>query len=216
MKRLFLPFALLISISFLGYSEESKAEGQIIFSDKLESVSLWQIGGHKNGKKRVSIKGQYVEKSWEIKYKGSPCLKLHYNFTTSGEDAAFIKRKVNINCSKESILRLILYGDNSKHLFFVVLKDKSGESHFFFSGRIFWRGWKTVKLPLSKLFTPPAHNVVDGKHWGGDENQVLNPPITEITIGLSDRTDSFIGEGDIYLAEVSVLEPQQGKEGEQR
>ena len=96
----------------------------------------------------------------------------------------------------------------------MVLKEKSGENHFINLGKIKWKEWKELTLSLTSFFIPPPVikkgririHTTTIRHWGGNNNQFLESPLTEITIGVSDLFDKFKGKGVIYLGELRIVE----------
>ena len=123
-----------------------------------------------------------------------------------------------------------VYGDKGGKVilttpdYLVVLKEKSGENHFRRLGKIRWRGWRELTVPLASLLTRPDrpwkryYGTDEPRertvaHWGGNDNQFLEPPLTGIAIGLSDVFDKFKGKGVIYLGELRIAEDS-GEESE--
>ena len=178
----------------------SLTERKKVFYDTFSNLSLWNLAGQKNGKKMVNIEGQSLK---QTKHKG---VCLHYYFTTSGHDAVYITRE-NLFIPSGNILSLTVNGDNSKHRLFAVLKDRSGEFHVLQLSTITWEGEKTVYQNFDHLKVPPViPETRSATHWGGDNNQVLDYPITSITIGINDKPDIFRGEGDIYFKRIDIFE----------
>ena len=164
--------------------------------DFLKEAAIEGLLLYKNGKSKPSEKPSSPLK--EIK--GRKVLaELNYSFDTEGFDASLIRYKTNITATKKDILAFSLYGDGSNHTLFLVLREKSGESHLIKLGNIFWKGWKDIKLLLSPLFTIDWKQI-DGSQWSGDKNRRLDPPITQVLFGVSNQTDAVMGKGVLYLS----------------
>ena len=64
---------------------------------------------------------------------------------------------------------------------------------------------RALNLDLARLRIPPRKHAVGPDHWGGDANRTLNDPITEITLGVNDDPDSFVGRGAVYFGWLELL-----------
>ena len=104
-------------------------------------------------------------------------------------------------------MQLTVWGDQSGHELFIVLTDAGGEQHLLATRTILdWEGPRRITLDLDPLRHPPPKLVVTCDHWGGDGNQVLDDPVTAVTIGIHDRPDDREGRGRVRVADLAFIE----------
>ena len=216
-KIIFVVGLSLLVLPILNFSllAESSSEEKVIFKDTFEDPFLWKLSGIKNEKRVKRIRGQSFLIS-DKKYEGRSSSALSYNFTTQGEDSILITRILpGVPVTKDSTIKLSVFGNKCRQKLFLVLKEKSGESHFVDLGKIRWKEWKELTLSLTSLFIPPGVIKKPGlkpiqttsiRHWEGNNNQFLESPLIEIAIGVSDLFDKFKGKGVIYLGELRIVE----------
>ncbi len=175
--------------------------GKATFSSDFSDVKKWKVSCHQGEKPAALPAGVALTKATVDK---KSCAKLDYNFTSPKHDAVMLSTKANV--ASGEVLSIDICGDGSGHAFFVVLMDKSGESHYLPVARLSWKGWRTLYVSVSKLFKTPDIRNVSATHWGGDGSQVLEFPITKITVGINDKPDSFKGKGSIWLGKIQIFE----------
>jgi len=179
--------------------------GRVMCSVSFEDPKIWKLSAHVNEEPTELPEGVKIQSEAKYMCDGKPGLRLNYVFPSAKHDAVMLTTDLSI--SGGALLGLRVYGDGSGHELFAVLFDKSGEAHYLPIGPVYWRGWKTVYKSIAGLCEPPASKWdVSCKHWGGDENQTLEFPITRITIGLNDQPDMFQGKGEITFGWLKIYE----------
>jgi hypothetical protein len=158
----------------------------------------------------ISNENASIQLSHEHPHDGQQCLKLHYQFVTTGQFQYLgIPNKVRINAPVHK-LRFSLHGDNSLCSYGVQVTDARGETHQYSKntgqgGLIDFSGWKEVAIDL------------DSRHeiWGGDKNGKIDYPITAITFGIGQPTDHgklLPAKGDLSFDSLSVDSERSGDE----
>ena len=175
--------------------------GKATFSSDFSDVKKWKVSCHQDEKPAKLVDGIALSKATVDK---KSCAKLDYKFTTPKHDAVMLSTKANV--ASGEVLSIEVCSDGSKHEFFVVLMDKNGESHYLPVTKLSWKGWRTLYVPFSTLFKTPDIRSVSATHWGGDGSQVLEFPITGITVGINDKPDSFKGNGSLWLGKIQIFE----------
>ena len=115
---------------------------------------------------------------------GAQCLKLHYHFVGTGSYQYLgipIKVRIQLPVHK---LRFWLKGDNSKCSYGVRVSNASGETHQFSKntgqgGIVDFTDWREVVIDLDS-----GHET-----WGGEKNDRIDYPITEITFTIGQPKD---------------------------
>ena len=179
--------------------------GKELYSMPFDDPKLWKVSAHVNEAPMELPEGVSIQKDGKHECEGKPGLKLNYRFMSPKHDAILLTSAVSIPGG--SLLALRVYGDGSGHELDAVLFDKNGEAHYLPIGTVCWHGWNTVYKSFGGLCLGPANKRhVSCKHWGGDNNQTLEFPITRITVGLNDQPDEFKGKGEITFGWLKVYE----------
>ena len=175
---------------------------KIIWQDDFKRISAWDVSIHKDGEPAKAAKDDYLIEEGD--YQGKKPAFLHYNFTTSGQDACMITREVKIKGG--DLLRLIMYGDKSNHGLFLMVVDKTGEKHFKELGNVSFEGWREFEVDISNIYFSPPKGQIESYSERGDRNQKVDLPIRSITMGISDNPDAFTGKGKIGLAKIEFID----------
>ncbi len=120
---------------------------------------------------RLDVSGDNVSMKYEFK---------------SGDafESRFVRFPVDVLKGRK--MRLELEGDNSKNLFFAVVIDRDGESHIVSEIPLRWQGRQDIGINLTPFLKPTKERT--RKHWGGNENQRIDFPITAVEIGVVKRS----------------------------
>lgn len=185
-----------------------------IFQDDFAHTNLWELSSHLNGAPVAAQEAgpSHPSLSPQVAHEGKPSCRVAYDFATAAHDATMITRR-DLKIEGAIVLRLQVHGDESGHTLFCVLTEASGEQHYAPIGHVIWTGWKTLNADLGLLRIPPRKHAVGPNHWGGDGNQILDDPITAITIGVNDKPDSSVGQGSVQFASLELLAAPATKEG---
>jgi len=167
------------------------AEETVVFRDLFEKG--WTLSNQCNKKVVAEAAGQSFQKGV-----------LVYNFQTPGQDAVLIAKEANIPLKTNSVIKVTYASDGSKQRFFMVLRDKNGESFFIDGGRMLAAGERTVIFAVDKLFTPPRENT--GEIWGGDGNRSFDSPATGITLGIDNYPDKVNRQGSVKLTALEAVD----------
>jgi len=103
--------------------------------------------------------------------------------------------------------------DGSRNGFFVIVHDASGEQHLAMATGLAWSGWQDVGINLKPILDSPGKMERLAIHWGGDENQKLDFPVTAIDIGAAKRGARTTDRGQLRFRNVRFLDSSAGANG---
>ena len=126
--------------------------------------------------------------------------RLRYVFDTPGHDAVIVSLG-GVTIPADYVWACWpVYGDGKGHALFLDGSDGGGEHHYIASvdgPKVDWKGWKVLWFDLS-----PRENQ---NSWGGDGNHRLDPPLRVGGLVLDDTPDSYVGESDLFFADVLFM-----------
>jgi hypothetical protein len=97
-------------------------------------------------------------------------------------------------------------GDGSGNTLFIILHDRSGEQHLVATTVLEWQGRQELAVNFSAFLDAPTDRQRLHTHWGGDENQTIDFPISAIDIGVAKRPSRTEASGEVKLRELRLLE----------
>ncbi len=127
-------------------------------------------------------------------FQGAQCAELHYRFEKVGGLQYLEVVTPHEITERFNSLSVAVRGDNSNNFVRVRFVDKNGEWHQFDLGRLDFGGWRILSCGLSA-----PHG-----HWGGDNNGVMEYPITLHSIVLDSPVRP--SEGDVAFDAVTLWE----------
>jgi hypothetical protein len=174
--------------------KSSKNKGSLVFESNFSDINSLVLSGHENYNEKQTISGNEV-----IPDAHQKSVRLKYDFKTKGHDAFMLSK--NINVEKADYLSIKIKGNGSKHRIFFVLTDATGEKHYLACKSLRNTNWAVLDISLEEHLKPLLPGEVTGNSWGGDANQKIDFPITQIMVGINDIPDSFIGNGEFEVSE---------------
>jgi hypothetical protein len=156
------------------------------FND-FEFNSSWRRGDEANGT---------FERSSSDAYTGDYAGQLRYNFSSVNNDYV-VFRWTQILGGQPKKITAWVKGDGSTHFLNIWVRDSQGETWQFSFGRINHTGWQQMTAPLDPKAAWPV------THIDGPDNGALDYPITFQTIVLDDAPDDFVGNGTIYIDDLT-------------
>jgi hypothetical protein len=130
---------------------------------------------------------------------------LAYDFQ-SGD--VFESRFVRVPVDSDACNGLVMEveGDGSVNNFFIILHDADGEQHLAFRAPTAWRDWQTIEVDLKPYLQSPPDMQRLIVHWGGNENQKIDFPLTAVDIGIAKREARKADEGRIRFRNIRFVE----------
>lgn len=140
--------------------------------------------------------GTFV-RSGEQSRSGGASGKLSYDFGTTGNDYVVFMQTNEIPGTPNA-LQLWVYGDGSGHFLNAWIIDAGGQTWQVPFGQVFHTGWRQM-----------TGYIVTGQRWpwthiSGPNNDEVDYPIRFRAFVLDDYTDSYIGQGVIYLDDLTA------------
>ena len=130
-------------------------------------------------------------------YEGDSSLQVSYNFATLDDDYVFLSQLNSIEGSPDAF-QVWVYGDGSGNFLNGLLIDRDNEIWQLPFGQIFHQGWRQM-----------TGYVLEDQAWpwgilANPANGQVNYPIRFLGFVLSDYADQFIGEGTIFLDQLTA------------
>ncbi len=153
-----------------------------------EAFGSWRTGDQANGK---------LIQSSEQAHGGAFSARLDYNFPGPTNDFVVFTQERTIEGAPNA-LRLWVYGDGSGHYLNIWIRDDEGERWSVPLGQVGHTGWKQ----MTGRIDPDQ-----GWPWGridGPDNGQVDFPIAFNAIVLDDSADNIVGQGTIYLDDLSA------------
>jgi hypothetical protein len=160
---------------------------QILFD--FEQPARWKRGNQANGT---------LEPSGEQRHGGNLAARLAYRFPSRGNDyVVFTAQPPQPIPGAPGQIGLWVYGDGSGHALKLWLKDAQGETLQFRLGFVGAPGWSFLSTPLGGQVE--SYNRISGRGNGR-----VDFPISLAAIVLDDEPDAAVGEGAIFLDDLSA------------
>jgi hypothetical protein len=153
-----------------------------------ESFGTWGRGSEANGT---------FEQSSEQAHGGGRSGKLSYSFGTADNDYVVFLQTNNIS-GNPTTLELWVYGDGAGHYLNVWIVDNEGQTWQVPLGRVTHSGWSLM-----------SGQIAVGQNWpwthiSGPNNEAVDYPIRFRAFVLDDLANDYVGDGVIYLDDLSV------------
>jgi hypothetical protein len=149
---------------------------------------IWDRGDQENGT---------LTQSDETPYRGEYSARLDYQFQTANSDfVVFMQRHAIIG--EPNALRVWVYGDGEGHFLNAWIIDKEGQIWQMPFGQVSHTGWQQMTAVVDESQPWPW------SHISGPDNGVVDYPIRFYGLVLDDVSSDYIGEGTIYLDELTV------------
>ncbi|MBI3921124.1 MAG: hypothetical protein HY318_06880, partial [Armatimonadetes bacterium] len=136
--------------------------------------------------------------------------RLHYSFPTPGHDAVILAGPGVFVPTEYTWACWPVYGDGSGHTIDLSVNDAGRENHYISpvnGNRIAWKGWKVLWFDLRRR---PMVG------WSGNNAQILEPPLNAGALVMCDAPESFVGEGRIWLGDITFMTDEMKAESERR
>jgi hypothetical protein len=157
-----------------------------VFND-FEKETPWKRGDEANGTLAMS-----TAQSHSPTHSG----KLDYVFKTSGNDYVVFMWS-QLLAGQPNMLQAWVFGDNSGHYLNAWVRDNDGEVWQFSFGKIKHTGWGQMTAFIDTSSAWPAG------HISGPQNGSIDYPIRFAALVLDDAPDSYVGNGTIYVDDLS-------------
>jgi hypothetical protein len=156
-----------------------------------ESVAGWRRVSQPNGAMRPSDRA----------HAGGGATAISYSFTTRDNDYVAFEREQPIPLAgRPYAVGAWVYGDGSTHGVKVWLRDAQGEVLQFVLGPVGAPGWHFLRAPVGGPVEPG--NVIVPAPGG---NLRVDYPVALQAIVLDDLVDEFVGDGTIWLDDLTVI-----------
>jgi len=152
-----------------------------------ETMGNWRRGDQPNGT---------LAQSTQQAHSGQASARLDYNFSTGGNDFVVFLNEISL-AGQPNAVSAWVYGDGSGHFFNVWIKDASGQVWQVPLGRVGSAGWKQM---VGTIATGQAW---PWTHISGPDNGRVDYPISFYALVLDDNPDTFVGNGTIYIDDIS-------------
>ena len=153
-----------------------------------ESFGTWSIGTEQNGS---------FTQSGEQAYSGGSSAKLSYSFPTEENDYV-VFMQFNEMVGTPDTLSVWVYGDGSGHFLNAWIQDDDGQTWQVPLGQVTHSGWAQLSGRI---------DVDQGWPWthiSGNNNDVVDYPIRFRGFVLDDGSNSYTGDGAIYLDDLTA------------
>jgi len=94
-------------------------------------------------------------------------------------------------------------GDGSGNLFFLTVIDRDGEHHLVAEIPLRWEGWRKVGVNLGPFLELRKERT--RKHWGGNENQRLDFPVTALDVGVARQNSRTRDVGTVHFRNIRFV-----------
>jgi len=128
---------------------------------------------------------------------------LDYDFgtVTDGCVTYHFERLYDVPNEVPTRFSMRIYGDGSNNALVLEVRDATSEGFNKVFGNITWTGWQTVELPVDSTWG----------HWDGDNDGVIDPPITLVGLGI-DQQPGTARTGRLFADEVALIFPLAGRQ----
>ncbi|MEW5987378.1 MAG: flagellar filament outer layer protein FlaA, partial [Chloroflexota bacterium] len=155
-----------------------------------EAFGIWRRGDQPNG-----TFTQTTEKA----HSGASSAMFSYDFSTADNDFVVFLQSNAVSGSPNT-LQLWVYGDASGHYLNVWIEDSNGQTWQVPLGRVLHTDWQQM-----------TGHIAVGQEWpwthiGGPDNGQVDYPILFRAFVLDDRTNDYVGQGTIYLDDLTASE----------
>ncbi len=154
-----------------------------------ETADYWKRGENAQA-------GSFVQSS-EQSHSGSLSGKMSYDFPTAGNDFLVFRTRDKPLVGAISKARVWVYGDGTGHRLKIWFVDSSGEMFQNEFGPVGGAGWQLLETAVGGAYH-------DWDHWEGNNDGLIDYPLSFNAIVLDDDPDSFIGQGAIYIDDLAV------------
>jgi serine/threonine protein kinase len=153
-----------------------------------ENFGSWARGDEPNG--------EFVRSSEQAR-SGQYSAKLSYSFPTPGNDYVVFLQTNDIPGTPNA-LQVWVYGDGSGHFFNAWIIDAGGQTWQVPFGQLFHTGWRQM-----------TGYILVGQRWpwahiSGPNNEQVDYPIRFRGFVLDDYADAYVGQGVIYIDDLTV------------
>jgi hypothetical protein len=121
---------------------------------------------------------------------------LNYRFPTAGNDYVVFLQPRQL-AGQPATISAWVYGDGSGHFLNVWIKDAAGEVWQMSFGQVTHTGGQLMTAVLNPAAPWPSG------HISGPENSLIDYPISFQGLVLDDGADTYIGEGSIYIDDLT-------------
>jgi|GEM_PF-1093975 len=128
-------------------------------------------------------------------YRGNHAFQFYYKFNTGGNDFLYFKKRIPISGNPKG-MGLWVSGPNARNIWALRFTDATGEM---FQGNIGYSspsGWHYFHWDFANM------NMTS--HWGGNNDGVINYPITFEGVVYDDEPDSSTGSGTAFFDDVTI------------
>jgi hypothetical protein len=153
-----------------------------------ENFGIWVRGNEPNG-----TFTQSSEQAYSGRYSG----KLSYSFPTAGNDYV-VFMQLNDIPGTPNALQVWVYGDGSRHFLNAWILDSDGQTWQVPFGQVSHTGWRQMTGIMTENQPWPW------AHISGPNNGKVDYPVRFRAFVLDDVTDTYIGQGNIYLDDLSA------------
>jgi hypothetical protein len=122
---------------------------------------------------------------------------MSYDFPTAANDFLVFRSGKKPLVGAISRVGVWVYGDGSGHRLKIWLVDASGETFQSEFGPVGGPGWQFMGTSVGGAY-------YDWDHWEGNNDGLIDYPLSFQAIALDDDPDSFMGQGVIYIDDLSV------------
>jgi eukaryotic-like serine/threonine-protein kinase len=153
------------------------------------NFGTWARGDEPNGT---------FTRSSEQSRSGGFAAKLAYNFPTSGNDYVVFSQ-FNTISGTPNALQVWVYGDGKGHYLNAWIQDSGGQTWQVPFGRVTHTGWRQMTGHINTDQAWPW------THISGPNNEQVDYPIRFRAFVLDDYPDTFVGQGVIYLDDLTAV-----------
>jgi serine/threonine protein kinase len=153
-----------------------------------QNFGVWVRGNEPNGT---------INQSAEQARSGGYSAKLSYDFPTAGNDYV-VFMQLNDIAGMPNALQVWVYGDGSRHFLNAWILDAGGQTWQAPFGQVSHTGWRQM-----------TGYILVGQPWpwthiSGPNNGQVDYPIRFRAFVLDDHSDAYVGQGVIYLDELTA------------
>lgn len=132
-------------------------------------------------------------------------LELKYNFEPGPTFSSRCAR-VPLTADRGKYVLCDVESDGSGNKVFLIVHDRSGEQHLVGEFTLSWKGWQECAANLSAFLESPSHKQRFHTRWGGDENQMIDFPLTKVDVGVTKRGGRVQDKGQIRFRNLRIVE----------
>jgi hypothetical protein len=154
-----------------------------------ESFGLWGRGDQANGT---------ISQSGEQSHSGGTSAKISYDFATADNDFVVFLQFNDIP-GQPTGLQVWVYGDGAGHYLNAWIIDNEGQTWQVPFGRVTHTGWAQMTGMIDTDQDWPW------THISGPNNEIVDYPIRFRGFALDDINNAYIGQGDIYLDDLTAV-----------